>query len=444
MKCIIITLLLLTIVDLTFAQRSGGPFLDGKVIENNGDTINVQISYNNWSLTPESISYRLNSSTDLITSTATGIRGFKINEVGSFISAKVQIDISSDILRQLSSNPDPEWVSKDIFLQELVVSKVNLYRYSSKSFKRFFYSKKSSSQPKQLIYKKYKPKTNIVASNNTFRKQLWDNLRCGSLTQQKLKKIDFYESDLIKFFERHNECSGIKIEKIVKKAVGGEFRFNLRAGISSVNGRFTKVDGVVIGVNATIGVDATSSFSTRGQRLDTEIEYLSPLQNKTISFFANVGFEQHSSSGIWEQQLLFSQTNVTTRVDQTWSVDYSNLSVGIGVRKYIKLKGQLQLLLDYLIQPSIDIIANYEYEIITPVDPGTPEAPGFSVPKFDLRKNSSVYHGVGVGLKYRYVNLGVRYFTDRIFLRDMNSAITTNAKFSALIFQLGFSFSSKK
>ncbi len=424
MKQTLVIICLLATINLSFGQ--GGRFLNGSIIKLDGDTLNVEINYENWVVTPTSISYRMINTSDLTTVQATDIRGFMIKKVGTYTSAEVEIDVSSDILRQLSPTPDPIWETKNLFLQELVSSEASLYKYQSENFKRYFYLIKGLNKPIQLVYKKYKPLSDVVGSNNNFRSQLWDKFQCGGLTQADLKKIDYYENDLIKFFLKYNACTGFAVNKKERQWSKGKLQFGVRAGISNVNGDFRKIDD--------FNNSSTGDFSASGLRVDTEVEYLTPLNNRRISVFVNLGFESFSANGIWSDQLLFNTTRTATRnMDQAFTIDYSNLAIGIGIRKYIYIKDDLELVIDYMLKPNLDLSTNYEYTFT--------EIEGFLVREPSLVENEMLYQGIGLGVKYKKGTLNFRYFTERTFLRDNDPLLSDHkAKLSSFSIQLGFLF----
>lgn len=60
---------------------------------------------------------------------------------------------------------------------------------------------------------------NQVKTNNKFRIQLWLDLKCESISMNSLEKVNYRESDLLKFFIKYNECSNSEFVNYQKKNV---------------------------------------------------------------------------------------------------------------------------------------------------------------------------------------------------------------------------------
>lgn len=423
MKYSSILLLLITVCSQSFSQ--GGEFKPAFIVSNTGDTLSVEIKYDSWVTTPESIVFRLTEEAATRELFPGDIKSFSILGISTYISATTKIDESSNLDNQLSLSLGPQWETKTIFLKELLVSSVSLYRYSTTRFIRFFYKKRASQDYQQLIYKRFNFVGGGGASNLTFKNQLIDNFKCG-LDAYTLKKVDYFEKDFIKFFTKYNLCIGSTVEKSISKSAKGSFRINLKAGFYSINGSFTRKETIF-----NIIAETESKFKPSGFRADAEIEYLTPFDNKRLAIILNIGLEQFQATGILPQQILQNiRMTAVNRFDQPWSIDYTNLAFGVGIRRYISLSNSTELFFDFLLQPVVNLTAKYEYEFA--------EIEDFQVYGTRLEKVHQINMGISLGVKVKSFSLTGRYFSKREFLYSQIGSHSVN--FSSTAFQLGYIF----
>jgi hypothetical protein len=58
-----------------------------------------------------------------------------------------------------------------------------------------------------FLFKSYKTPGNKIRKNNRYKQQLWSDLKCSTLTMNKIENTDYIKNDLVSFFIEYNECS---------------------------------------------------------------------------------------------------------------------------------------------------------------------------------------------------------------------------------------------
>ncbi len=408
--------------NLSFSQ--GGEFRPGKIVDLKGDTIVVEIQYENWVVTPKSIVYRSNKEGALKEVFPGQIKSFSILNLSTYISVTARIDQSSNLENYLSYTKLPDWVVQTVFLKELLVSSVSLYKYKTSDYTRFFYKKYSSPNYEQLIYKKFRYFGDERLVNVTFKKQLLDNFDCD-LKSSDLKRIDYYESDLIKFFTKFNTCSGNPVKESISKEAKGLLKFNLKAGVSLVNGSFKRKEIFFASVE-----EVSSDFNSAGLRADLEIEYLTPFYNRRLAVLFNIGLDRFQTEGALPDQILRNiRGTATRRIDQPWSLDYTQLALGLGVRKYVPVNNSTEFFLDFLVQPIVNFSKKYDYEFAV-IEDFVPFNP-------NLNELNKVNFGLGLGIKFNSFYIHGRYFTSKeIINKIIGSAYSLS--FNNVAIQLGY------
>jgi hypothetical protein len=176
--------------------------------------------------------------------TIKSVKEFGIYNISKYLRTAVKIDVSNNNINDLSTDKKPVLVKLKLFLKLLIDGKSNLYEYTDGNLKRYFYGEEHSNV-KQLIFKRYKPKENNIAKknkykeklwiakNNKFKQQLWSTLKCSSITINRIQKLNYTKSDLLKFFKEYNICSNHKIINYEKKQNKDLFNLTIRPRINS-------------------------------------------------------------------------------------------------------------------------------------------------------------------------------------------------------------------
>lgn len=191
-------------------------FERGYFIDNNDQKIECTIENQDWLRNPTSFKYRLADDTQTHEGTLAEVKEFVAGN-NTFVRFEVRMDTSSQDLRQLSVNRDPEWDTRIVFLKLIVNGSGKLYKYRDRLLELFFFSV-DNSPVEQLVYKKVKlpPNAEVVRAykqsaefidNLAYKAQLLARVSCGDPA----KLIDwtqYRESMLTRYFETYNACRG--------------------------------------------------------------------------------------------------------------------------------------------------------------------------------------------------------------------------------------------
>jgi hypothetical protein len=201
-------------------HASGQPFFEkGYFIGNDGNKIECLIQNLNWETTPHDFEFTPLQGGIPVFVTSADVREFQIYGHAKYVSAKVKIDRSSNILLQLTRDRNPEWSEEQLFLNLLVHSRVSLYTYEDDDIVRYFVQF-DGSPIQQLVYKRFLrdpgTTTNIDAAhyiweNLHFQQYLWQNFRCVNTSIKTIKDLRYHKRDLMRYFMSTNECNGERV-----------------------------------------------------------------------------------------------------------------------------------------------------------------------------------------------------------------------------------------
>ena len=231
--------ILTTILSLNcYSQIS---FEKGYFIDNNNQKTNCLIRNIDWKNNPKEFEYKISEQTNKNTLTIQSVKEFGIGNVSKYIRFDVDIDRSSNYLNLLSNDKDPKFKNEKLFLKVLIESEASLFMYKDKNITRYFYQT-SLLNINQLVFKEYKTTENKIKTNNEFRRQLYNNLKCSDISMADLKNIDYQKRALLKFFNKYNSCNNSEFVNFEKKVKSDLFNLNVRPGFNSsslvINNRY--------------------------------------------------------------------------------------------------------------------------------------------------------------------------------------------------------------
>ena len=225
-----VTLFLALILGLNgFTQSS---FIKGYYINNSNEKINCLIKNVDWLNNPTEFKYKLSENSQQETQTINLVKEFVIINVAKYVRHNINIDRSSNVINEMGYDKNPIFKKEQLFLKVLIEGKANLYLYEDKGLVRYFFNK-DLTEVKQLIFKNYLTDEGMVAKNNEFRRQLWNTLKCENISMDQLAKINYRQSELIKFFSKYNECINSEFVNYQKKQKRDLFNLNIRPHINS-------------------------------------------------------------------------------------------------------------------------------------------------------------------------------------------------------------------
>ena len=216
-------------------------FEKGYFIEFGGKKTECLIRNAEWKNNPKEFQYKLNNASPIEVGTYNTVVEFGILSGNTkYVSSTVLIDRSESKARYLSKTKEPEFKKEKLFLKQIVEGDANLYSYADGQLTRFFYAS-AENQIEQLVYKKYITGINRISENELYKAQLWENLKCGSITLEMIQSLKYNRENLVQFFNDFNTCSDSNYIALNDKPANQQsewFKFGVRAGANFASVEF--------------------------------------------------------------------------------------------------------------------------------------------------------------------------------------------------------------
>ncbi|MFM7854356.1 MAG: hypothetical protein ACKO96_21155, partial [Flammeovirgaceae bacterium] len=188
----------------TFCQTV---FEAGYFITNNDERIDCLIGNYEWINNPTDFSYKFVGNDETLVKKIFEVKEFGIRNSYKFIRATVNIDLSTDDPRNLSTNRNPIWKKDTVYLKVLIEGKASLYSLQNGNLFRYFYNI-DGKEINQLIYKRHFLSAGVIAVNNSFQQQLFNEVRCSTTQIKDVNKLAYKENHLTKYFIGFLACNG--------------------------------------------------------------------------------------------------------------------------------------------------------------------------------------------------------------------------------------------
>jgi hypothetical protein len=292
-------------------------FEKGYFIDNGNDTINCLVKNYDWKNSPTNIEYRLTNSAETRTASIADVKEFKVSNL-KFRRFTVQIDQSRNELNSISREKEPVFSEETLFLKLIIEGAANLY--VAGKYQRYFFNVNDSAV-KQLIHKNYLV-NDLIMSNNSYKSQLWEGLKCSCIKVQDIESTKYTEDDLIKLFEKYNTCVGSNFINYKKNRKKVEFNLGIKPGL-----RLAKVS-IRNPLNSTFNVDYDSDLSF-SFGIDAELVF--PINKNKWALFFEPTFQYYKAKA--------PQPNYSN------SVDYKSIELPIGIKYNIFLPGKSKIFL---------------------------------------------------------------------------------------------------
>lgn len=227
-----IKLLFLLTTILSFNCYSQISFENGYYIDNNNQKIKCLIKNIDWESNPTKFKYKLTENSELNEKTIKSVKEFGIPNILKYVRSLVKIDRSSNKADELDNQRKAAFQKEELFLRVLVEGKSTLYSYVDGNLTRYFYSI-GESNIEQLVFKSYTTPENEIRTNNRFRNQLWNNLKCANIKKNRVEKLNYKKSDLVNFFVTYNSCNNEEYINFEKKEKKDLFNLTIRPRLNS-------------------------------------------------------------------------------------------------------------------------------------------------------------------------------------------------------------------
>ncbi|WP_276371832.1 hypothetical protein [Chryseolinea sp. H1M3-3] len=296
-------------VFISFSTSAQKYFQKGYFIDNEGTRTECYINDKEWSQDPKIFSYKLTEGKAMLGSIRT-VREIGIGET-RYLRFDVQVDKSSSNPDSIKENSSPQWTRDTLFLSVLVDSKADLFYCKRKGEDRFFF-RVDDGPVTQLVHKLYRvPRGNTqeprIATNNTYRNQLKNEVNCRGFSDERLKGLHYNIGVLITFFKQQNECWGSEVSSI-DATDRGILHIKLTPGLS-----FAHAEGYAAGKKYQDYDPGT------GLRLGADFEFSLPFHRKEWALLLEPAIQSYSSKG---------------HVDEKLTVKYTSIELAMGLRYY--------------------------------------------------------------------------------------------------------------
>ena len=360
----------------------------GYYIDNEGQKTEVLIKNIDWNNNPTEFEYKLSEDSESENATIKTVREFGINNFSKYSRQLVNIDRSSGNLDLLSEDSSPRFKEEELFLEVLIEGKANLYLYNDGNITRYFYSK-DGSKIEQLIFKKYLTSDNNIGTNEGYKQQLWNDLKCPAFTMRKVENVDYRKNELVSFFEDYNKCHNQDYINFKEKQKKDLFNLNIRPGIN-----FSSLSMY----NTVSDFKDTDFGDELGFRLGIEGEFIMPFNKNKWAIileptYRNYKSEQSQESGTVSGGILITR------------VDYKSIELPIGVRHYLYFNDNSKLFLNasYVVDLNLDSTLEFFRQN------------GSMYSSLDIKPKGVIALGVGYKFMDKY-SIEMRYHTSRELL----------------------------
>ena len=396
-------LLFLTII-LSLSSYSQITFNNGYYINNANQKINCQIKNIDWKNNPTEFEYRLSENSDYQTASITTVKEFSINDDIKYIRAKVDIDRSSSKLEKLSNNKRPSFKEEELFLKVLVEGEYILYQYVDNNLSRYFYSK-NNSDIEQLIYKSYKSDYNKVNTNNRFRQQLYNDLKCPSFELNDIENLKYKKQSLVNFFIKYNTCNNLEY-KVFDQSEKDMFNLNIRPQLRNTSLAFQH--------DNTDNKD-TDFGSKTGFAIGLEAEFILPYNKNKWAIIVEPTYQNFNVEKTSNVREVSGGILIT-------SIKYSSIEIPLGLRHYFFLNNDSKIFLNasYVIDLGTNSIIEFERK------------DGSKLSPLEIETRPNAAFGLGYKHNDKY-SLEIRYQTNRQFFGN-DLSWTSDYKSLAVIF----------
>lgn len=399
-----VSILLFFIAIVNFSVVYGqDAYQQGYFIKNNGEKINCLIKNMDWENNPTSFNYKLSESSPKETTTIEQVQEFEITNLAKYQRFKVKVDTSRSEINYLSDNQAPDYKEMTLFLKLLVSGKANLYFYHKTNMNRFFIQV-DSLPIEQLIYKKYSDKDDLIKSNNLYKNQLINYLKCDKISGQEFIRTEYNTKSLTNIFLKYNSCFGQEPINYVSKPKRKILNLGIRTGLNIAS---IKMSGGNSGVfDAEFKKYLTPKIGLSG-------EVVLPFDNNKWSILLEPNFQYHN---------LKQDFNIQFATKEIAETKYNAIEVPITIRYGI------------YVAKNAKIFLNTSYVFDIPIKKSKMDFDG----RRDIEMSTSSGVAFGVGMEYANTyNFEFRYNLKRDLLAK---EVYINADYSTINFIFGYNF----
>lgn len=368
-------------------------FEKGYFIDNQNNVVECLIKNEDWKNNPNSFEYKTSEDSEKKKGDIKDVKEFGVYNAFKYLKKAVDVDMSTDVDVKMTTNPDPVYKNRIVFLKVLVEGDASLYELADGRLRKYFYSF-DNFEFKPLIYKKYIVQGDKIATNNEYKVELWKTLKCNSISQKDAQKLKYRTNNLVEFFINYNKCSGGQINVIENIENKGNFNLTLRPGVNQSSHSLHNESNSAIEGTRDLEFENKTSF-----RFGIELEYILPVNRNKWSIIFEPTYQSYKSKADLKLPEIYEY------LGREALIDYKSIEIPIGVRHYMYLNDDLKIFLNMSLVLDImfgDKIIDFD------------TANDFEHPFLnDIEMKSALNGAFGIGAKYNRYSVELRYYTPR-------------------------------
>ena len=341
-----------------------------------------------WRNNPTSFEYKTEETGPVKTGDLKNVKSFEIYNAAKYIRATQKIDQSSDNLNMLSSNYEPAFLEKTVFLKQLVEGDVKLYKYDDGGYAKYCIGS-GENQPEQLIYKPYYIEVGIMAYNKTYQKQLQKVLTCSKISANDLQNVEYNEKALVKLVSANNQCENPNSEDKLVSEKKGILNLYVRPRIN-----FSSLKAINQEANYEFALESKTGFG-----IGLEMEYVFPFNRNKWSVIFEPTYQNYTA------EETSSNNNFIPGFSYKASVDYASIELPVGIRHYLFLNDHSKLFVNGQYSFEVKLKNKFEFRDQT----------GSLVKELEGQSDQVFVFGIGYNYKNKY-GVEFRYFSRRNLL----------------------------
>lgn len=381
-------------------------FDDGYFINNTNQKIFCLIKNVDWKNNPIEFEYKLSENGEPKKAYLNSVKEFGIANFSKYIRNTVNIDRSSNDINDLSSVKNPIFKEEQLFLEVLVEGKYTLYQYVDGSLKRYFYNE-DNADVEQLIFKRYKNPENKIGTNNRFRQQLWNDLKCSEFKKSKYENLDYRKSEFVSFFVAYNKCNNEDYVNYEEKENRDLFNLTFRPRLNS---SFLTIQNTVSNAK-NYNFENEISFG-----FGIEAEFILPFNKNKWAIIIEPTYQRFKS----EETI---RTNDFSSGISIGNVDYTSVEIPVGFRHYFFLNNNSKIFVN----------ASYVFDISSKSTIEFSRIDGFITDSLEVvSRGGNLAMGVGYKQNDRY-SIEFRFQTNRDLLNNYAFWTTEYSTFSIIL-----------
>ena len=257
-KITVFTILL--IFNLSFCQKE---FKRGFIIKNDGNKIDCLIQEEDWKYNPDTFTYKLDGSDDLLTASLNDISSFGVANEFKYVKKETFLDKES--------------LNKPVFLNVLLEGQVSIYQYKEKGVNLFFYKEADSEDIFELLYIDNTNKKNgDLLTSSKFRSQLYKSLGANQRQLNDFKTLKYKKREILNIVSEFNRNNNVVYSKFYDDSVELT-KIYLKAGLGTTP---------IVVSNTSLG-EISDFGNNSGFRFGFEIEYFLPSKSQKWSITAS-------------------------------------------------------------------------------------------------------------------------------------------------------------